>query len=400
MFKSKKLSDLQCFFESLNKSYAMIEFKPDGTILGANQNFLAAMGYALSEIKGQHHSIFIEPAYKTSQDYKVFWARLASGETFSGQYKRLAKGGREIWIEATYNPIRAENGKVYKVTKLASDITDRKLKEADSESQLNAISRSQAVIEFQLDGTILTANENFLKTMGYALEEIKGRHHKMFAEPDYAASDDYKLFWKHLAEGRFFSAQYKRLGQGGRVIWIEASYNPIFDASGRPYKVVKYAMDITQRKQAVLTLSRNVKELVSIMAASAIEMESTSQTLAAAAEETTNQTSAVAAASEELTNTVAEISRRLSEATTVINVAVTEAQQSEKMVASLTQAADKIGTVSSVVAEIAGQTNLLALNATIEAARAGEAGKGFAVVAQCKPACNFDPSLGVIGTQF
>ena len=381
LFQSNRLRELESVMQALDKSQAIIEFDLDGIIITANQNFLNAMGYSLAEIQGKHHSMFVEESYRNSQEYRDFWRKLGEGQFFQSQYKRITKSGRPVWIEATYNPIKDAKGKPYKVIKFATDITAQKMKDFDSAGQLNAISRSQAVIEFKTDGTILTANENFLKTMGYTLDEVKGKHHSMFADAAFAQSQEYKDFWRKLAEGQFFSAQYKRLGKGGKEIWIEASYNPIFDPDGKPYKVVKYAIDISQRKLGVLNLSNKVKDLVSMMASSATEMEATAQTLAAAAEETSNQTTAVAAASEELTASVTEISRQLAEATNVVGIAVSQAQQSEIMVHGLTEAADKIGNVSNVVAQIAGQTNLLALNATIEAARAGEAGKGFAVVA-------------------
>ncbi len=255
----------------------------------------------------------------------------------------------------------------------------------DNAGQVAAINRSQAVIEFDLDGTIITANDNFLSVLGYTLDEIKGKHHSMFVEPDYKESQDYKDFWKSLSAGEFCAAQYKRLGKGGKEVWIEASYNPILDMNGKPFKVVKFATDLTGRKDENRKLAddfeRDVKSLVSVVASSAGQMESSAQSLAAAAEETNQQSSVVAAATEELSTSVSEISRQLTEAMTVVHKAVEEAEKSDKIVAALVETAEKVGEVTKMIAEIAGQTNLLALNATIEAARAGEAGKGFAVVA-------------------
>jgi methyl-accepting chemotaxis protein len=366
---------------ALDKSQAVIEFELDGTIITANANFLGAVGYTLEEIKGKHHSLFVDPAYRTSDEYKNFWASLNRGEFQSAQYKRFGKHNKEIWIEASYNPIFDRNGKPCKVIKFATDITLQKVKDNEYAEKIDAINRSQAVIEFNLDGTIITANANFLGAVGYTLEEIKGKHHSLFVDPAYRASDEYKNFWVTLSRGEFHAAQYERLGKHNKKIWIEASYNPIFDYNGKPYKVVKFAADITQRKCAVSNMSAKINELVGTMAASANEMQSTAQTLAAASEETSVQSMAVASASDQLTKAVQEISRQLAESMRVVQSAVDEVKNSDKMVAGLTEAAEKIGSVSDVVAQIAGQTNLLALNATIEAARAGEAGKGFAVVA-------------------
>jgi len=250
---------------------------------------------------------------------------------------------------------------------------------------LDALKKSNAVIEFKMDGTIITANENFLKVMGYSLNEIIGKHHSMFAEGDFAKSDEYKEFWETLNQGKFFAAEYKRIGKGGKEVWIEASYNPIIDMSGKPIKVVKFATDLTPRKQENSALARdfenNVQSLVQTVSSSAIEMESIAQNLSAAAEQTSNQSSAVAAATEELSASVNEISSQVSNSVHTINDAVQEAKRSEELVNGLVEAAAKIGEVTALISDIADQTNLLALNATIEAARAGEAGKGFAVVA-------------------
>lgn len=235
--------------DAINRSQAVIEFELDGTILHANDNFLSVMGYSLDEIKGRHHSMFAPPGVAESKEYKDFWAKLGRGEFDSGEYKRIAKDGSEIWIQASYNPIYDANGTPYKVVKFASDITQEKVLNADRRGQLDAISRSQAVIEFELDGTILDANENFLTTLGYTRDEIRGRHHSMFAPPGVAESSEYKQFWEKLGQGNFDSGEYKRIAKDGSEIWIQASYNPIFNLNGEPYKVVKYATDITEQKR-------------------------------------------------------------------------------------------------------------------------------------------------------
>jgi methyl-accepting chemotaxis protein len=377
--------DTAAIIDALNKSQAIIEFKLDGTIITANENFLKAMGYTLDEIKGRHHSMFVDPVYKESVEYRQFWERLGRGEYQAAQYKRFGKGGKEIWIEASYNPIIGKNGQPYKVIKFATDISQQKAQFADLLGKVEAIGRSQAIIEFELDGTIITANENFLSVMGYRLDEIKGQHHSMFAEPAYKSSAAYTQFWESLNRGEYQAGQFKRLGKGGKEIWIEASYNPIMDLNGRIWKVVKFATDLTKRKEQNLALARDfengVKTLVQVVATSSDDMQKTAQALASAAEQTNQQSATVSSASEELAASVSEIARQITEVTKVVNVAVDGARNSEKMVADLVNSADKIGNVTQMITDIAGQTNLLALNATIEAARAGEAGKGFAVVA-------------------
>ena len=378
-------NDAAATLAALDKSQAIIEFKMDGTIITANANFLNAMGYSLDEVRGKHHSMFVEPAHRDSADYREFWAKLNRGEFQAAQYKRIGKGGKEVWIEASYNPILGAGGKPYKVVKYATDVSKQKAQYADLLGKIEAIGRSQAVIEFDLDGTIITANDNFLKVMGYRLEEIQGKHHSMFVETSFKESGEYRQFWEKLRRGEYQAAQYKRIGKGGKEAWIEASYNPIMDLNGRPWKVVKFATDLTKRKEQNLALANDfetgVKALVGEVSTSAKGMESTAQSLAAAAEQTNQQSATVSAATEELSASVNEISRQIAESTRVVGVAVTEAKKSEQMVSELVTAAQKIGEVTQIINDIASQTNLLALNATIEAARAGEAGKGFAVVA-------------------
>lgn len=236
---------------AISKAQAVIEFTMDGTVITANDNFLKALGYSLDEIKGKHHSLFVDEAYKQSSAYKEFWAKLNRGEYDAAEYKRIGKGGKEVWIQASYNPILDLNGKPVKVVKYATDVTRQKLQNADYQGQIAAISKAQAVIEFNMDGTVATANDNFLKALGYTLEEIKGKHHSMFVEESYRQSADYTEFWARLRRGEYQAAEYKRIGKGGREVWIQASYNPILDMNGKPFKVVKYATDITPQKAAV-----------------------------------------------------------------------------------------------------------------------------------------------------
>jgi methyl-accepting chemotaxis protein len=233
---------------AISRSQAVIEFKMDGTIITANQNFLDAMGYRLDEIQGKHHQMFAPPDLRGSDAYKAFWASLNRGEFQAAEYKRIGKGGREVWIQASYNPILDGAGRPVKVIKFATDITEKKIRNMEDAGKISAIGRAQAVIEFNLDGTIITANENFLATVGYRLEEIQGKHHSMFVAPSERDSAAYREFWAKLGRGEFEAAEYKRFGKGGKEVWILASYNPILDDAGKPFKVVKFASDVTADK--------------------------------------------------------------------------------------------------------------------------------------------------------
>jgi len=370
---------------ALNKSQAIIEFEPDGKIITANENFLRVVGYRIEEIEGKHHRMFAESGYADTSEYRMFWDDLARGQFKAGEYKRIGKGGKEVWLEASYNPVVGRNGKTVKVVKFATDVTSKKLGYADLHGQVSAIMRSQAVIQFNLDGTILTANENFLSAMGYRLDEIQGKHHSLFVEPAYRDSREYKDFWETLRRGEYQSAQYKRIAKGGREIWLEASYNPVLDLNGKPWKVVKFATDLSKRKaenaQLADQFEKDVKSLVDAVSAAATELQSTAQSLSSGAELANQKSATGAAATEQLTASIGEISRQLSAAVGSVNEAVGEVERSSQLVSSLVKSAEAIGNASKTIADIADQTNLLALNATIEAARAGESGKGFAVVA-------------------
>jgi len=244
--------------EAISKSQAVIEFNPDGTIVTANENFLKTLGYSLGEIQGKHHSMFVEPATRESAAYREFWAKLNRGEYQSAEYKRIGKGGKEVWIQASYNPMLDRNGKVSKVIKFATDITAEKLGSMEDAGMIAAIGRAQAVIAFNLDGTIITANENFLRTLGYSLGEIQGKHHSMFVEPATRDSAAYREFWASLNRGEYQSAEYKRIGKGGKEVWILASYNPILDEKGKPFKVVKFATDVSEQKLRTADLAGQI----------------------------------------------------------------------------------------------------------------------------------------------
>ena len=233
---------------AINTSQAVIHFALDGTILDANDLFLDAMGYTRNEIVGKHHRIFVEPEYAASEEYAHFWAGLAQGEHQAAEYKRFGKDGREVWLQATYNPIFDMNGRPFKVVKYATDTTQDQLRQADHHGQIAAIHKAQCVISFDLDGTIIEANDRFLTAMGYARQEVQGRHHRMFVDPSYAHGAEYANFWSDLAQGRHQSGEYKRFGKDGREAWLQATYNPVYDMNGRPFKVVKYATDVTQEK--------------------------------------------------------------------------------------------------------------------------------------------------------
>src|SRR5882672_5404421 len=428
--------------EAISKSQAVIEFNLDGTIVTANENFLKTLGYSLSEIQGKHHSMFVEPAMRDSATYREFWASLNRGQYQAGEYKRIGKGGKEVWIQASYNPVLDRNGKVYRVIKFATDITAEKLGSMEDAGMIAAIGRAQAVIAFNLDGTIVTANENFLKTLGYSLGEIQGKHHSMFVEPAMRDSAAYREFWASLNRGEYQAAEYKRIGKGGKEVWILASYNPILDEKGKPFKVVKFATDVTQQKLRTADLAGQIAAIGKSQAVIEFNMDgsvltanenflhalgyslgeiqgkrhsmfveaserdgaayrefwadlngkpfkvvkyaadTTAQVIARKrAESVRGMMETVAAGAEELNASVREISETMTKSRQTASEAVVRVDAADQQAQRLSAASESMGGIVELIGNITGQINLLALNATIESARAGEAGRGFAVVA-------------------
>ncbi|WP_233842485.1 PAS domain-containing methyl-accepting chemotaxis protein [Dyella sp. 2HG41-7] len=342
--------DLQAQVDALHKAQAIIEFKLDGTILEANDNFLRTMGYTRDEVVGKHHRMFVDPAERESAGYAKFWERLRSGEQYTGQYKRVAKGGRDVWIQGSYSPILDRSGKPFKVVKHAIDVTGERLQAADMEGRLAAIDRAQAVISFDLNGIILDANDNFLQTLGYQREEIVGHHHRMFVDNATRESDEYRQFWSRMRDGEYNAGLYCRVRKDGSEVWIQASYNPIFDQDGRPFKIVKYATDVTEQTRAVQALQAALGSLSRSVPAIAGEAQRASRL----ANEASSSASTGGTMVSELVGTISDINDR----------------------------AQSMAEIIGVMDSIAFQTNILALNAAVEAAHAGEQGKGFGVVAQ------------------
>ncbi|HUN75817.1 MAG TPA: methyl-accepting chemotaxis protein [Steroidobacteraceae bacterium] len=432
-----RCADMGRQLEAFDRVLPIIEFDLEGNVLRANENFMKASGYTREELRGAHHRMFDDPDHVNSPEYAEFWARMRRGEFQTGQQKRMAKNGRVVWVQATYYPILGAFGRPYKVVKHTVDVTEQMMKVSDGLGQLAAISKAQAVIEFDLNGTICAANQNFLTMMGYTLEELRGRHHGVLLEPGSRESSEQHALWGRLARGEYDAGQYKRIGKGGREVWIQASYNPILDAAGKPFKIVKYATDITaqvnfaeqlqravQETQAVVaaaaegdltrrlsvegktgelaTLSRGVNSLIVEVTAlvghikdvtgevrnGAEQIGSGNADLARHADEQASNLKKAAALMETMASSVRDTAQNAARANELVTAACDRAEQGGAVVGSavtamggINAAARKIADIIGVIDAIAFQTNLLALNAAVEAARAGEQGRGFAVVA-------------------
>lgn len=427
-----RVEDLQ----AIGQSVAMISFDMTGRVIDANGRFLEALGYSLEDIRGQHHRMFVDEADRDVPEYAEFWKKLGAGEFVSGQFRRRAADGREIWIRASYNPILDRSGRPVRVVKIAFDITAECERLADLEDQRAAIDRSQAVIEFDLDGTIRHANANFLAVLGYSLDEIVGQDHRMFVDPAESSQGDYAKFWSRLGKGEYDAGQYRRIGKGGRELWIQASYSPVLDASGRPYKIIKFATDITAshkgraladavseanavigrakkndltgriplhgKEGEIATLCVGVNDLLETMSTmvasvgsiadaidgSSASVATNSSALSGKVDQTGARLAECAATTEELAGSVRATSGSAAAAVELGREATEAAARGNEIVAETTEAMRKIEVASRSIGEIIGvidgisfQTKLLALNAAVEAARAGDAGRGFAVVA-------------------